>query len=293
MSANGRAKPWFFSAFYCILEDAELKPGEKIVLLNLVGRSNAEGLYWIQREKQAAQTALTREGQAKILKRLKEKGRIDIQKIRPGDLLPNGQYAIRVCYSHQLTARIIEAKRTEEQNSGEQSSGETDNGEHGSREQNTKDRVSGVQITPTQGNNSLSTEERDTPPLHGLDLRKIKKEKRTHTQAHAPDRPLKLKERLKKLSLDICENKPIDPSQLRMLVAEAKEDQISLPPELDDALSDLQKHGLIELTRIGKIERIGWTKPTPLPTLLNGKKSQKSAADLDALVAETTLKLRM
>lgn len=283
MSVNSWDKPWFFPTFYAILEDTDLKPGEKIVLLNLVGRSNVQGLYWIQREKQATQTALTREGQAKILKRLQQKGYLDIREIRPGDLLPSGHHAKRVCFAHQLTAKVIESNKAEqrfrEQRSIEPDFKERKTGEHGSRKQN----------TTTQGNSTPPSGERRSAPLHVLDLKKIKKEKRARTT----DQSLNLKQRLKKLSLEIREKQPINPHMLRMLVAEAKEDRVPLPPELEEALSLLQKHELIEMTRLGKIEHVAWTEPTPLPVLLKEGTSLETTGDLSALVAETILKLRL
>ena len=83
------------------------------------------------------------------------------------------------------------------------------------------------------------------------------------------------------------------PREFRDVYNEALVDGRSLiPEEVTQAVHELAKRGWLETIRNGKIESVGWTEPATLRELL-ARPPLPRLAGLDALLAETALKMRL
>ena len=257
--------------------------------------ANDIGLFWYSLKKLEIQTGISRKGLQKILPRLEKKQLIFVDRVRPGDRLPNGKTAKRMQPVYRLSEAVCGVPYNAEKvvGTGERSSPTSMGcmGEPSSSisvqcmsEPGTMERS-----TPSMGNKCSLDGELSTRSLHDQDL------KRTIEKEHARKTAKMASFGRRSTSMICCirEKHPLDPTVFRKLVNEAIEDDIPLPRDIVDAVLRLEKVGRLERTKIGKIELVDWDEPMPLHVLLNGVQKRIDSEKISTLILNTVNKMEL
>ena len=317
METKWSAKKGLHRRLLNLLKRKLIRPdGEFALTFVLASWANDVGKVWLGVDKLIVETGLSDRGVQKILGRLKKKDIIKAETVKRGERLPSGMIAIHDREVYVLSEAVCGIARPLSKALG---SDDPDSpppvsdggkgwlpsipsgGEQSSpRETSLKGEQSSPLLAAIEGalcspepssppsvNTVPEVGERCAPPLYDLNPReKIVDPKGARALAQRGT----TRERLDKTSLRIERKEPLDPREFLTTHNEAKEDGISIPLPIFEAVLGLEAVGWLERTKRGKIEWVGWTEPTDLTTLLSLPPPPRGP-DLDAMIAEFKAKM--
>jgi hypothetical protein len=293
-------KQGFVKRLRALARDKEITHGAFRALVVLMMFADNQGRAWPSLTTLAKASGISSKGLTKILPVLERAGFLRIVRIGTGDELPNGNRSSRQRSVYMLSEAVCGVPGSLEcvQLPTEPGSPKQESltSEHSSAERAgfTSEPGSTKQIphSPERSSLSLVNQVPVIGELSSLSLRDRDLKKNNNDPDSTPKRFAVLAQRFSDMIFIIRNNRPIDPIEFLRLVNEAHEDKISIPSVIADAIIRLEKHGQLEKTRTGKIDRVFWSEPTAIPALVNGEPRTNGQGDLAALIAETTQKLR-